>query len=150
MDKKTRKQLLFQLLNETGIIQQLATTEFNRLMPERLHVSHFSVINHLYRLGDGPTPLNIADAFQVTKATMTNTLTRLSARGLIQIRDNPADGRSKLVFLTSKGRTFQKRAIAALEPALELMDQNLNPEKIIQILPTLQELREFLDSNRST
>jgi DNA-binding MarR family transcriptional regulator len=149
LEKKTRKQLLFQVLNEIGIIQQLATTEFNRRLPEGLHVSHFSVINHLCRLGDGRTPLRLARAFQVTKATMTNTLTRLSARGLIEIRDNPADGRSKLVFLTSKGRAFQKRAIAALEPVLELMDRNLDLEKIIQMRPTLQELREFLDSNRS-
>ena len=74
MDKKTRKQLLFQGMNEIGIIQQLATTEFNRRLPDDLHVSHFSVINHLCRLGDGRTPLRIANAFQVTKATMTNVI----------------------------------------------------------------------------
>ena len=148
MNRKSRKQKVFQVLNEIGIIQQLATTEFNRKMPDGLHISHFGVINHLCRLGDGRTPLRLADAFQVTKATMTNTLTKLSARGLIEIRANPADGRSKLVFLTCKGRAYQKSAIAALEPALELMDQKLDLEKIIEILPTLRKLREFLDHNR--
>ncbi len=150
LDKKTRKRQIFELLNEIGIIQQLAVTEFNRRLPGGLHVSHFSVINHLCRLGDGRTPLRIAKAFQVTKPTMTNTLSKLSARGLIKISDNPADGRSKLVFLTPKGRAFQKRAIATLEPTLELMDQNLDLEKFIGLLPMLQELREFLDNNRTT
>ena len=78
MDKKARRQRWFELLNEIGIIQQLAVTEFNRRLPEGLHVSHFSVINHLCRLGDGRTPLEIARAFQVTKPTMTNTLAKLS------------------------------------------------------------------------
>jgi DNA-binding MarR family transcriptional regulator len=68
---------------------------------------------------------------------------------LIEIRDNPADGRSKLVFLTSEGRAFQKRGIATLEPVLALMDQNLDMEKVIGMLPTLRELREYLDNNRS-
>jgi DNA-binding MarR family transcriptional regulator len=136
-------------MNEIGIIGQLSATEFNRRMPEGLHISHFSVINHLCRLGDGRTPVALARAFQVTKATMTNTLMRLSERKFINIGPNPEDGRSKLVFLTAKGRAFQIRAIAALEPALELAAEHLELEKIVQILPALQELRIFFDENRS-
>ncbi len=148
MDKDQRKQALFQLFNEVGIIYQLATTLFNRKLPDGLHVSHFSVINHMCRLGDGSTPLQLANAFQVTKATMTNTLNKLSASEFIEIKPNPEDGRSKLVFLTKKGRDFREVAISALAPSLETFDQGLELERILKILPELQELREYLDRNR--
>jgi DNA-binding MarR family transcriptional regulator len=144
-----RKQRLFALLNEIGIIQQLAVSELNRRLPEGLHVSHFSVINHLIRLGDGRTPLSIARAFQVTKPTMTHTLKMLAERGFVDIKDNPADGRSKLVFLTGAGRAFHARAIEALEPVLALADRKLDLERITAIMPVLQELRAHLDDNRS-
>ncbi|MFK5979340.1 MAG: MarR family winged helix-turn-helix transcriptional regulator [Rhizobiaceae bacterium] len=146
---KTPKENLFGLLTEIGIINQLMTTEFNHLMPDGLHISQFGVINHLCRVADGWTPLRLANAFQVTKATMTNTLARLSARGLVEVRNNPADGRSKLVFITSDGRVFQKRAIASLEPFLMKMGKELDLEALIKILPQLEKLREYFDNNRT-
>jgi len=150
LKKNARLMLASQLLNEIGIIQQLVTTELNRLLPEGMHLSHFSVLNHLVRLGDGHTPNRIASAFQVTRATMTNTLTRLSARGMIDVRANPEDGRSKLVYLTPEGVAFHQRAYIALTPFVEGMDQNLDLENLTSVLPQLQELREYLDNNRST
>jgi lipopolysaccharide export system permease protein len=70
---------LFALLNEIGIIEQLARNRFERAQPDGLRLPHFAVLNHLVRLGDGRTPGQIARAFQLTKATMTNTLQRLEA-----------------------------------------------------------------------
>ncbi len=148
MDKATRRQRLFELFNEIGIIQQLAGTAFNNRLPDGLHVSHFTVINHLCRLGDGRTPLQLSRAFQVTKATMTNTLGKLEARGFIRVRNNPADGRSKLVFLTDKGRSFRTTAIATLYPLLDKLDQDLGTEALSRILPQLRQLRTYLDENR--
>ena len=140
---------MFGLLTEIGIIHQLAANEFNHRLPEGLHISHFGVISHLCRVGDGWTPLRIARAFQVTKATMTNTLTKLSARGLIEIKENPKDGRSKLVFITPQGRAFQERSIASLRPLIEKMDQDLDLDAIVKILPELKKLREYFDKNRT-
>ena len=149
MDKTARRLRWFALFNEIGIIQQLAGTEFNRRLPEGLHVSHFSVINHLVRLGDGRTPIEIARAFQVTKPTMTNTLAKLSARGLVEIRDNPADGRSKLVFLTKRGRAFRDEAIATLDPMIDALDKQLDVRTATRLLPDLQAIRTYLDEHRS-
>lgn len=143
------KKDLFGLFTEIGIINQLMMAEFNQLMPDGVHISHFGVINHLCRVGDGWTPLRLAKAFQVTKATMTNTLARLSARGLIEVRANPKDGRSKLVFITAEGRAFQKRAIASLMPAIEKMGRELDLEAMLKILPQLEKLRQYLDNSRA-
>lgn len=149
MASETDRQSLFQVLNEIGIIQQLATTEFNRRMPEGLHISHFSVLNHLTRLGDGRTPKRIADAFQVTKATMTHTLSKLEARGFVRIKPNPEDGRSKLVYLTASGKAFQKRALKAIDAPLARMVSDLDMNTVDALLTPLQELRSYLDQNRS-
>lgn len=148
MDKQARRQRWFELLNEIGIIYQLASTEFNRRLPDGLHLSHFGVINHLCRLGDGRTPQQIARAFQVTKPTMTNTLTKLSAQGFVEIRDNPADGRSKLVYLTKAGRKFREKAIATLDPVLDELDRALKTRTANEPLPSLRALREYLDKRR--
>jgi DNA-binding MarR family transcriptional regulator len=140
--------LLFQFFNEIGIINQLSTARLNKLLPDGLHVSHFSVLNHLHRLGDGVTPLKIANAFQVTKATMTHTIKVLSERGLVRLEPHETDGRSKLVFLTDEGRHFRENAIAQLGPSTARLMDLLDLEQMSEMLPKLQEIRKILDDNR--
>ena len=140
--------IVFQFFNEVGIIQQLSATLFNKRLPEGLHVSHFSVLNHLVRLGDGKTPLALANAFQVTKATMTHTLATLSKRGFISLEPHKTDGRSKVVFLTEEGARFQQQAIGTLAPAIEAFGDKLDWEKMAEMLPELQKIRAVLDENR--
>lgn len=149
MQKQADIGALFQVLNEVGIIHQLIQTEMNRRLPDGLHASHFAVLNHLVRLGDGRTPVSIASAFQVTKATMTNTLTRLLDRDLVALRPNPKDGRSKLVYLTDQGREFREAAIMNLYPAMAGIAENVDLARLLETLPALQELRIYLDENRS-
>ncbi|MEP3278723.1 MAG: MarR family transcriptional regulator [Stappiaceae bacterium] len=139
---------VFQFFNEVGIIEQLATAMFNKRLPEGLHVSHFSVLNHLMRLGDGKTPLSLASAFQVTKGTMTNTLSTLSKRELIRLAPHESDGRSKIVFLTDQGRRFHKEAIDSVMPAMIALDEKIDWSKVIELLPELQRIRTVLDANR--
>ena len=81
MDKEQAGAQVFGFFNEIGIVSQLASALFTRLIPLGLHLSHFIVLNHLARLGDGRTPLQIANALQVTKATMTHTLAVLGRHG---------------------------------------------------------------------
>ena len=73
----------FQLYNEIGIIDQLASTQFERALPHGLTQAQFSLLNHCVRLGDGETPAQLASAFQVTKGTMTSTLQKLTAKGFV-------------------------------------------------------------------
>lgn len=148
MDRQQEGQILFELLNEVGIINQLASAAFNKRMPHGLHVSQFSVVNHLIRTGDGSSPVQIANAMQVTKATMTHTLGILESLNFIRHEPNPNDKRSKLVFVTKKGREFQAKAITAIAPALGALIQLCDMEALANILPELRELRKILDDNR--
>lgn len=147
IDDDTQKRL-FEFFNEIGIIHQLATSVFNQHLPDGLHMSHFIVLNHLTRLGDGRTPVRIAKAIQVTKATITHTLGVLEKRGFISIRPNPDDGRSKLVFLTQTGAQFRQKAIGSLLPAFETFSRELNLEDMQEAIPTLRQVRQVLDENR--
>jgi DNA-binding MarR family transcriptional regulator len=140
--------VLFAFFNEVAIIGQLAGSLFERRLPDGFLVSHFAVLNHLARLGDGKTPLALARAFQVPKTTMTHTLAGLDKAGLIRFVPNPKDGRSKCVMLTEAGRTFRDAAIARLAPDLEAIARDLPPARIAAALPLLAEMRSWLDSER--
>jgi hypothetical protein len=61
--------LYFRLFNEIGIIEQLSRARFEARLPQGVTVPHFSVLNHLIRVEDGRTPLELATAFQVPKTT---------------------------------------------------------------------------------
>ena len=148
MDRDGAGALIFGFFNEIGIVSQLGSALFTRLMPGGLHLSHFIVLNHLVRLGDGRTPVQIANALQVTKATMTHTVTVLTRHGFVEVVPNPDDGRSKLVRLTEAGRAFRDDAIARLAPALGFVADNLSVEEIGAVLPVLEKVRKLLDAER--
>lgn len=138
----------FALLNEIGIIAQLSRTVFEARLPDGIGVAQFSVVNHLVRLGDGKTPLDLARAFQVPKTTMTHTLQLLEKAGFVTVAPNPADRRSKCIWLTEAGRDFRGRAIAALGPDIARIESALGADRLAAILPELRRLREYLDANR--
>lgn len=139
---------LFELFNEIGIINQLARARMEARLPDGLITPHFSVLNHLIRVGDGTTPQRMASAFQVPKTSMTHTLKGLVAHNLVDIRPNPEDGRSKTVWITEAGRTLRNDVIAALGADFGVLLQHLNVEKLLEIRPVLTELRIVMDENR--
>jgi DNA-binding MarR family transcriptional regulator len=138
----------FALFNEIAIISQLSGRMLEEALPNGFLASHFGVLNHLVRLGDGRTPLAIAQAFQVPKTTMTHTLSGLAKAGLIRFAPNPADGRSKCVMLTPEGRRFHDVAIVQLQPQLEKIAERFPPEVIAGMLPVLSDIRGYLDRLR--
>ncbi|MEM1432113.1 MAG: MarR family transcriptional regulator [Pseudomonadota bacterium] len=145
-DPDTR--VFFELFNEIGILSQLSGSTFEARLPAGMLVSHFSVLNHLTRVRDGQTPLALAQAFQVPKTTMTHTLTGLAKAGLVEMRPNPEDGRSKQVWLTAAGRAFREDAIAALGPDLAALAERFAPGRAAEILAHLTELRRIMDAMR--
>jgi DNA-binding MarR family transcriptional regulator len=138
----------FRLLNEIGIIEQLARTRFERVMPHDLTLAQFSVLNRFVRFGQPASPLELARAFQVTKATMTNTLQRLEVKRLISVVPNPGDGRAKIIDITEMGRRARSDAIAAVGPELAKLEQVIGTELIYELLPRLARIRAYLDENR--
>ncbi|WP_300037973.1 MarR family transcriptional regulator [uncultured Roseobacter sp.] len=140
--------LCFEVFNEIGIIEQLSRSLLEARLPDGLIAPHFGVISHLVRRGDGRTPIEMARAFQVPKTSMTHTVKGLEAHGLVEVRPNPDDGRSKRVWLTPAGRAFRDQTIRALAPDLERLSKGVDVADLVGMLPALRALRAFLDADR--
>jgi DNA-binding MarR family transcriptional regulator len=140
--------LLFRFFNEMGIIDQLASSLFEQTLPGDLKLSQFVVLNHFARLGGVRSPAELAQAFQVSKGAMTNTLQRLEAGRLVKIIPDPADGRAKLVSITHRGEQLRHQAITGIAPVLKTLEEELGAEQFQQALPFLQALRITLDKAR--
>jgi len=140
--------MIFALFNEIGIIEQLSRAMFEARLPKGVLVSHFSVLNHLIRVGDGRTPLDIANAFQVPKTTLSHTLSLLEKRGWIEMRPNPDDKRSKRVWITDAGRAFRDDAIESLAPDMAAMAHQPALNGVEDLVKRLAEIRKYLDAAR--
>lgn len=140
----------FELINEIGIINQLSATMFERVLPDGMTQAQFTVLNHFVRLGHHErSPAELASAFQVTRPTMTSTLSRMERAGLISIRPDPQDGRGKLVSLTDRGREMREACIAAASTLFPILDGLMTTAELEAILPPLTRLRIALDEMRN-
>ena len=139
---------VFDVLTEAAIIHQLATSALESCLPDGLIAAHFAVLNHLTRIGDGQTPLDIARALQVPKTSFSNTLAGLEKRGLVEARPNPKDRRSKTIWITPQGAQVREQAIADLAPALQKLAEDLPPGSFDALLPVLRALRAKMDAMR--
>lgn len=139
---------IFEFFNEIGIIDQLASNHFERVMPMGLRLPHFSVLNNLSRLGGDKTPAQLANAFQVTKGAMTNTLQRLETAGYVTITPDDEDRRRKRVNITPAGRQARDRAIAVLLSEVEILFADIGETALRRALPTLRRVRQILDAAR--
>ena len=148
MTKYQEEAVLSAFFTEIGIISQLSFKAFEQVLPHGLTVSQFSVLNNLSRLGDGKSPSVLANAFQVTKGAMTNTLAKLEASGLVEVRADATDRRGKQVFLTPAGI---KARTVALKSRARLLEELLGPfttTDFANATPFLAKLRAHLDAAR--
>jgi DNA-binding MarR family transcriptional regulator len=136
------------LFNEVAILHQLSTALFQARLPPGFVTGQFAVLNHLVRVRDGRTPLDLARAFQVPKTTMTHTLSVLERHGLVRLAANPDDGRSKRVWITDAGRRFRDDAMAALAPDLARVAARFPAAQAAALLPGLTALRREMDAMR--
>lgn len=138
----------FAFFNEVGILNQLSTAMFEARLPPGFTVSQFAVLNHLIRVKDGRTPLDLARAFQVPKTTMTHSLSVLERNALVRTEPNPNDGRSKCVWITDAGRAFRETAIAALAPDIAGIAAVFPSSDLQAAMPVLTALRQLMDARR--
>ena len=141
--------LFFGVFIEIGIIDQLSRTLLEGRLPKGLISAHFAVLSHLMRVEDGRTPVELARAFQLPKTSVTHTVAVLEKRGLVDVRPNPNDRRSKCVWLTDAGRALRDDTIAAMAPDFETLAAGFDVAKLQDILPVLTELRVFMDHQRN-
>ncbi|MEM1433456.1 MAG: MarR family transcriptional regulator [Pseudomonadota bacterium] len=139
--------LVFAILSEVHIVHQMSTGDFNKAQNNELHMSHFSLLNRLVRNGDAQTPQRLAQQMNQTRATMTNSLARLSDRGYIDVIENPRDRRSKLVFLTPAGRKARDTAIGRIAPTMQRYIEGMSSEDLADLYRLLRKMHGAMDVN---
>jgi len=146
--KLSKESSVFRLLTEIGIIEQLARNQLERDLPDGLKVSQFIVLNHLVRMGGEWSPARLANALQVTKGAMTNTLNRLEKRGLVGVKADPRDGRAKRVTLTDAGKEMLAQCVKSVSPLLVDLSQEVSNNELSTVIPILEKVRIYLDTHR--
>ena len=145
-DDKT-DDLAVALFGELFMADQLARNRISRVLPKGMELSHFSVLNHLARIGEERTPAQLARAFHVTRGAMTNTLTRLEWAGHIHIRPDWEDARQKFVGISPSGRAARDSAVASVVPLIAEVAQSVGVDRVRALLPVLRELRIRLEDD---
>lgn len=133
---------------EVGILAQLSRALFEARLPPGFTLPQFTVLNHLVRVRDGRTPLDLARAFQVPKTSMTHSLAVLERHGLVEMRPNAKDGRSKCVFITEPGRAFRQKALESITPDMAALAARFPAARLAEALPVLTDLRQIMDAMR--
>ncbi|MFN3747082.1 MAG: MarR family winged helix-turn-helix transcriptional regulator [Sphingorhabdus sp.] len=141
--------LIFRFFTEIGIIDQLATTALERMLPKSVTAAQFAILNHFVRLGlDSKSPFELAKTMQVTRATMSSTLKRMERNGLVQITKDLEDGRAKNVRLTESGYEMREACVKKTGELAAQMPQALGLGELVRLTDALQKVRIVLDQMR--
>lgn len=146
MTTPSRHPVAFDFFLEIAVIDQLVSTEMERVLPDGVTMASFGLLNHLVAKGGTESPARLAQALQVTKGAVTALLKRLEGRGLVTLSQDPRDGRAKIVALTPEGRRRRDEAVVALDPLLETFLAAFPEPDLAAALPLLRRVR--LDLNR--
>lgn len=145
--KERNEELAVALFGELFMADQLARNRISKALPKGMELSHFSVLNHLARVGDERTPAQLARSFHVTRGAMTNTLSRLEWAGHIHIRPDWDDARRKFVAISPAGRAARDAAVQAVSPLIAEMVEALGADRVRSVLSVIRELRLRLEGD---
>ncbi|WP_170429715.1 MarR family winged helix-turn-helix transcriptional regulator [Ruegeria arenilitoris] len=139
---------VYRFFTEVGIINQLISTKLETFLPGRMTATQFGILGHLVRRPEGETPLQLSNAFQVPKTSMTHMLASLENHALITLEANPNDKRSKIARSTPQGTEFLRVCTEQMSEALYPLLSELGSDPFHNSLPNLTLIREALDQER--
>ena len=143
--------LAFRIVNWIGIVDQLTTTQANRLLrPLGLPMAQFIALTHFsHRPDESRTVTSVARALQQPQPGVTKTLAKLVAQGWLAEQANAEDGRSRLLRITPAGLAKHRDAIEALTPGLGQAFAGWSADDMRHLFGLLDRLKIWLDANRS-
>ncbi len=131
------------IFGEIIAIDQRLRGKLTKVMPKSMELSHFSVLHHLATGNAERTPAQLAKTLGVSRAAMSNTLTKLEAKGYVHIRPDWEDARQKYISISEAGRFQRDQALKLASPLFE-DSQPLQEGEARKLLGMLREIREDL------
>ncbi|MEN7341735.1 MAG: MarR family transcriptional regulator [Pseudomonadota bacterium] len=138
--------IAFKVMTEIDMIASMATTVFERLLPENLTSAQFGVLNRLARLGMKETVSELAVAFMVAQPTMSSTVKKLVAKRFVTMRVSKTDGRVKHVAITKRGLACRERTVQSLSPLYAMYEAMADKLEWAPMLMQLNTLRHYLET----
>ena len=133
-----RQALAISLFSEVLAADQLVRNRLSRVLPKGMEISHFGVLNHLAWHEGERSPAQLAEAFNVTRGAMTNTLGKLEWAGYVHIRPDWDDARRKMVAISPAGRRAREQALSAIAPVISQVSEALGDDSVRSALPVLR------------
>lgn len=146
----SRTDAIARIVTHVGIIEQLVRSAGERLLKEAgLTYPEFAMLMH-FSHGRPPekTVTGIAAAMQQNQPAVTKTAQKLLAKGLLKASPSAADGRSKTLTLTAKGRAAHERALALYAPLMLRAFEGWEEGDLGDLARLLDRLKTWLDANR--
>jgi len=81
----------------------------------------------------GATITELAEHLDVTRQAAAQLVAELVAKGYVERRPHPQDGRARLIVLTEKGWACTRAAEAAITDTLRLWEVALGPERVLAL-----------------
>lgn len=97
----------------TKIAREVGKFTVQTMREEGIGTAEFDFI-HLVRHNPGITQTEIREALKIDKGAAARRAARLEAKGYLERKPNPADGRSRLLYATKKAETL-KNSKASIE-----------------------------------
>ena len=141
---KDKDGLAISFFSEVLAADHIVRGRLGQVMPKGMEISHFSVLHNLARHGEERTPAALAATFNVTRAAMTNTLSKLEWAGYIHIWPDWDDARRKLVAISPAGVGARDAALAAIVPLLRGVVDQVGQDQVRSAIPALRALRNRL------
>ncbi len=93
---------------------------------------------------DGLRPSELADGVGITKQSVNDLLGHLERQGYLERLPDSADGRARVIRLTSKGQQLEQTIYAEAQAAQTQIAEILGPRRFDQLHSSLQLLTELL------
>ena len=133
-----------------GFLMVTLTRQWRRFVEEQLAVSGltdatWTPLLHLRAWGDGVTQKELAERVGLDGSSLVRLLDILEGKGWVERRADPADRRSKRIFLTEEGNTAVDSIRATMLEAELSMLQDLDDAEVEAMLGGVQKIRSRID-----
>ena len=133
-----------------GFLMVTLTRQWRRFVEEQLAVSGltdatWTPLLHLRAWGDGVTQKELAERVGLDGSSLVRLLDILEGKGWVERCADPADRRSKRIFLTEEGNTAVDSIRATMLQAELSMLQDLDDAEVEAMLGGVQKIRSRID-----
>jgi DNA-binding MarR family transcriptional regulator len=130
-----------------GTASKLKKVAARLFREHNLSPAQFNVLHLLSSRPEGMRAGDLASELLVDPSNITGLLRRLSLDGFVEDHASPKDGRSRVVRLTSKGRSRWRKAEKAFARELALFEALLSPTERLNAEKALTKIARRCDES---